>query len=72
MVTLYFKGQLDLNYYRELNIKFSIEERKMSMKYLKICSSSFAISKMQIKTTLRFHLTPVKMGKINKTTVSKF
>lgn len=27
----------------------------------------FAITEMQIKTTLRFHLTPVRIAKINKT-----
>jgi hypothetical protein len=30
-------------------------------------SRSLAIKKMQIKTTLRFHLTPVRMATIKKT-----
>lgn len=38
------------------------------MKYLKICSSSLAISEFQIKTALRFHLTLIKMTKITKQT----
>ena len=39
----------------------------MVEKHLKKWSTSLAIRRMQIKTTLRFHLTPVRMTKINKT-----
>lgn len=40
-----------------------LKRRKKAKKYLLKCSSVLAIRKMQIKTTLRFHLIPVRMAK---------
>jgi hypothetical protein len=54
----------------ELNKKFSPEEYRMAEKHLKKCSASLIIREMQIKTTLRFHLTPIRMAKIKNSGVS--
>jgi hypothetical protein len=48
----------------ELNKEFSTEEYRMAEKHLKKCSTSLVIREMQIKTTLRFYLTPARMAKI--------
>jgi hypothetical protein len=52
----------------ELNRAFSKEEIQMAKKHLKKCSPFLAIKEMQIKTTLKFHLTPVRIAIIKKTT----
>jgi hypothetical protein len=48
----------------ELNKEFSPEKYRMAEKHLKKCPKSLIIREMQIKTTLRFHLAPVRMAKI--------
>jgi hypothetical protein len=55
----------------ELNRTFSKGEIQMAKKHKKKCSPSLAIKEMQIKTTLRFHLTPVRIASIKSTTDKK-
>jgi hypothetical protein len=43
----------------------------MAEKHLRNCAISL-ISKMQMKTTLRFYLTPVRMSKIKNTFDSRY
>jgi hypothetical protein len=48
----------------DLNKEFLTENIRMAEKDLKKCSPSLIIRKMQIKTTMRFHLRTVRMAKI--------
>ena len=64
-------NNLIMQWAEELNRHFSEDDTQMTKKHMKRCSTLVVTGEMQIKTTMKYHLPPIRMSIIKKTENNK-
>ena len=59
------------NWAEDLDRHFSKEEMQIVNRYMKRCPTLLVVREMQIKITIKCHLTPIRMAIIKKNTNNK-
>ena len=83
MIRKQFRGEENLNSFlrsdivsdrlshKMVNRHLSKEDMQRAQRHMKGCSASLAIREVHIKSTMRYHFTPVRMAIINKSRNNK-
>ena len=61
-IKLNSKKQSNHEWAKDMNKNLSEEDLHMANKHMRTCSTSLAFREIQLKTAMRSHLTPVRMG----------
>ena len=67
-----YKHNLIKKLSEDISRYFSKGDRQLDDKHMKRCSTSLIIREMQIKTTIRYHVTPIRMAIIKMSTNDKY